>query len=130
MADSEGLIIEEKKPPNSLVTSTNAVNCRSNFDFWPNLKPFVNGFLAGQLTFLQSYSLYCFSKEILLPLLAEAHDQHRVAKIKNLLHQCRKRIPVHFLCEATHTTALFGSFDTLTKKIEAANDGFPLTLYQ
>ncbi|XP_027175122.1 mitochondrial dicarboxylate/tricarboxylate transporter DTC-like [Coffea eugenioides] len=128
MDDSEGFTVEEKKTPNSIEVSSYGVYHRNN-KIWPTLKPFVNGFLAGQLTLLGCYGAY-WSAKLTLYLAEEAHDHHNAAKIRTALHAVRKNLPHWKLFQATYATAQFGSFDILTKKVEAANGGLRLTLYQ
>ncbi|XP_027070517.1 mitochondrial dicarboxylate/tricarboxylate transporter DTC [Coffea arabica] len=128
MDDSEGFTVEEKKTPNSIEVSSYGVYHR-NKKIWPTLKPFVNGFLAGQLTLLGCYGAY-WSAKLTLYVAEEAHDHRNAAKIRTALHAVRKNLPHWKLFQATYATAQFGSFDILTKKVEAANGGLRLTLYQ
>ena len=88
MDDSEGFTVEEKKTPNSIEVSSYGVYHRNN-KIWPTLKPFVNGFLAGQLTLLGYYGAY-WSAKLTLYLAEEAHDHHNAAKIRTALHAVRK----------------------------------------
>uniref|UniRef100_A0A5B7BHA4 Mitochondrial dicarboxylate/tricarboxylate transporter DTC n=1 Tax=Davidia involucrata TaxID=16924 RepID=A0A5B7BHA4_DAVIN len=116
----------EEKPTKPLVKSA----------IWPTVKPFVNGGLAGLLTASERYVEFSLL-HYLCPLLAKAAGGPAFAsQIKKAMLSRRscsyffKSMPVHLLLEATLATARFGSFEILTKKAEAANDGTPMTLYQ
>ncbi|KAA8549675.1 hypothetical protein F0562_001307 [Nyssa sinensis] len=50
--------------------------------------------------------------------------------LSSKLHFYEQSIPLRLLAKATYATAQFGSFESLTKKAEAAGDGMLLTLYQ
>ncbi|CAI9107980.1 OLC1v1007478C1 [Oldenlandia corymbosa var. corymbosa] len=97
---------------------------------WPNVKPFVNGFLAGQLSGLQIVGAHWFRKKTLDFNRKFINPGQHAQVIKASFTTVQKRMPAYLLLQATYTTAQFGSFDFLTKKVKAANGGIPLSLYQ
>ncbi|CAI9107971.1 OLC1v1007470C1 [Oldenlandia corymbosa var. corymbosa] len=132
---SDGSVVEcWGSPPNIPAAST--VNNPDGFSrgnntkaIWPNVKPFFNGFLAGQITALQMISVNWGHKKALDHMETFRNHPH-FAQMKASWSTYQKRIPALLLLQATYTTARFGLFDYLTEKVKAANHGIPLSLYQ
>ncbi|KAM7528645.1 hypothetical protein LguiB_032055 [Lonicera macranthoides] len=135
MDDSDSIMVEDTpKNPNPLLSNT--FNNNSN-NVWRIVKPFANGGLAGVLTTSQAYLGFLGSYNLLLHMAESSRGPDYAAQIKSQLHSKHppitfilKRFPALLLLQATYTTARLGSFEVLTRRVEAANGGRPLTLYQ
>ncbi|XP_060197363.1 mitochondrial dicarboxylate/tricarboxylate transporter DTC-like [Lycium barbarum] len=91
---------------------------------WPTMKPFVNGGLA--LT-LQGSSAY-FSAFLFYKLNPTAKSSPEFMHRKLLY--AYQRMPFILFQGGLNMGTLFGSYELLTRKVEALNGGSPLTLYQ
>ncbi|XP_058200493.1 mitochondrial dicarboxylate/tricarboxylate transporter DTC-like isoform X2 [Rhododendron vialii] len=99
---------------------------------WTDVKPFVHGGLAG---LLRKSLQACFVLPF-LPVLYHSKDPKIAAQVKQHIPSKQaynaifKRIPGVLLLEASYTSLQLGSFEILTRKVEAANNGMPPTLFQ